>query len=144
VGSSPTPGAIVVNSSEYFISLNQQNNIVKSLQEPTGKENKVKVGKEKIKEKIDLICKYQKPFVKKSLENLLTENIDNTEIICNYIIAEQNEINIKESTKEGKIKVLADLLRFLKHKALSDVSKEDILSYLNRFRKPEEIDAKHS
>jgi site-specific recombinase XerD len=144
VGSSPTPGAIVVDSSEYFISLNQQNNIVKSLQEPTGKENKVKVGKEKIKEKIDLICKYQKPFVKKSLENLLTENIDNTEIICNYIIAEQNEINIKESTKEGKIKVLADLLRFLKHKALSDVSKEDILSYLNRFRKPEEIDAKHS
>ena len=33
----------------------------------------------------------------------LAEN-ENSSILCDYIIAEQNEFNIKESTKEGKIK----------------------------------------
>ncbi len=67
----------------------------------------------------------------------------NTEIICKYIIAEQNEINIKESTKEGKIKVLIDLIKFLDFKDLPDITKEDIFSYLNRFRKSEDDDLDH-
>ncbi len=58
--------------------------------------------KDKIRESIDLICNHHKPFIKKSLENLMEKTIENTEIICNYIKAEQNEINIKESTKEGR------------------------------------------
>ena len=51
-----------------------------------------------------MICKYQKSYIKNSLDKLLDNYIENTEIICKYITAEQNEINIKESTKEGKIK----------------------------------------
>ena len=67
----------------------------------------------------------------------------NTEIICKYIVAEQNEINIKESTKEGKIKVLIDLIKFLDFKDLPETTKEDIFSYLNRFRKSEDDDPDH-
>jgi hypothetical protein len=37
---------------------------------------------------------------------MLEKSIENAKIICNYIIAEQNEINIKKSTKEGKIRFL--------------------------------------
>ena len=40
------------------------------------------------------------------LNSLLEKTEENALIICDYIIAEQNEINLKESTKEGKIKVL--------------------------------------
>jgi hypothetical protein len=39
---------------------------------------------ERLKNSISLICKYQKPFIKKSLDNLLEnsiENIENIEII---------------------------------------------------------------
>jgi integrase len=75
--------------------------------------------------------------------NLLEKTEENASIICDYIIAEQNEINIKESTKEGKIKVLTDLLKFLNYKNLKIVRKRDILSYLNKYRKNEEDDSTH-
>ncbi len=43
---------------------------------------------------------------------LLLENQTNAEIICSYIVAEQNEIHIKESTKETKIKRIVHLSKF--------------------------------
>ena len=55
---------------------------------------------EELKRKIDTITRYQKPYISKMLNKLLLENPINAQIICNYIVAEQNEINIKESTKE--------------------------------------------
>jgi integrase len=144
VGSSPTPGAIIVDSYEYFIRLKRQNNI-DNLQKSDQTQITFSNSREKtIKESIASICKYQKPFIRKSLCKLFENSIENTEIVCKYIIAEQNEINIKESTKEGKIKVLVDLIKFLDFKDLNRITKEDIFSYLNRYRKPEEIDPDHS
>ena len=67
---------------------------------------------------------------------MATRNPENVKILCDYIIAEQNEINIKESTKQGKIKNISWLIRFLNNKAFQDVTKEDILLYLNSLRKP--------
>ena len=63
---------------------------------------------EDIKEKVLSICKNQKQFIEKMLKGISDKSEENALIICDYIIAEQNEINLKESTKEGKIKVLAD------------------------------------
>jgi hypothetical protein len=71
---------------------------------------------EELKRKIDTITRYQKPYISKMLNKLLLENPINSEIICNYIIAEQNEINIKESTKETKIKSLVHLSNFFNNK----------------------------
>lgn len=59
----------------------------------------------------------------------------NVDVICEYIIAEQNEINIKESTKERKIKCLVRFSAHLKHVAFDKVSKEDILNYLTSLKK---------
>ena len=42
---------------------------------------------------------------------------------------------IRELTKEGKIKTLIDITRFLDFKDFDKMTKEDIFSYLNRFRK---------
>jgi hypothetical protein len=79
---------------------------------------------------------YQKPFIRKSLDSLLETSSENLQIICNYLIAEQNEINIKESTKEGKIKVIFNIIKFLNFKDVRKVTKQDVLLYLNRYRKP--------
>ena len=99
---------------------------------------------EELKRKIDTIIKYQKPYISKMLNNLLLENPINVETICNYIIAEQNEINIKESTKETKIKRIIHLSKFFDNKkSFYDMTKEDILDYLNNLRKPSSIDPTH-
>ena len=71
------------------------------------------------------------------------ESSKNAEIICDYITAEQIEMNITESTKEGKIKCLAWLSSFHSHKSFSSMTKQDILSYLNSLRKSESIDPTH-
>ena len=116
MGSSPTPGAIIVESYEYFIRLKRQNNI-DNLQKSDQTQITFSNSREKtIKESIVSICKYQKPFIRKSLYKLFENSIENTEIVCKYIIAEQNEINIKESTKEGKIKTLINISKFLDFK----------------------------
>ena len=67
----------------------------------------------------------------------------NVKVICDYIFAEQNEINIKESTKEGKIKCLVRLLRYLRYKPFENISKQDILDYLTSLKKPEDLDPQH-
>jgi hypothetical protein len=77
------------------------------------------------------------------LKKLAKENKENAITICNYIIAEQNEINIKDSTKEGKIKVLVWLSDFHKNKKFSEMDKEDILEFLNSLRKSSDIDPTH-
>ena len=69
--------------------------------------------------------------------------LKNAVIICDFITAESNEINIKESRKERKIKNLILLSRFLNDKSFKDMTKDDILDYLNSSRKPESIDPLH-
>lgn len=144
MGSSPTSGALIVVSYE---DLNNQrkdksnDNLQNSLQ---SQDNLIDHRKETIiKESINSICKYQKLYVKNSLGNLLEKSPTNAKIICKYIITEQNEINIKELTKEVKIKTLIDIAKFLDFKDLDEMTKEDIFSYLNKFRKSEDDDPCH-
>lgn len=120
-----------MDSHEHFINLKRQkkiDNLQDPVQLPPQQTDPLGSRKETVRKLTTRICKYQKPYIKNSLDKLLENNIENGEIICNYIIAEQNEINIKESTKEGKIKVLIDLLKFLNYKDLKKVTKEDIFS----------------
>jgi len=96
-----------------------------------------------LQEKIHSITKYQKRYIRNLLIKMAEDNPKNTNIICDYIIAEQNEINIKESTKEGKIKCLAAFASYLNHKPLQIICKEDILEYLTNLKKPLSIDPHH-
>jgi hypothetical protein len=67
--------------------------------------------------KIDSITQYNsKPYFRQALKRLAALNADNANVICDYILAEQTDINIKESTKEGKIKVLIWLSNYLANK----------------------------
>lgn len=96
-----------------------------------------------LQNKIEYVTKYQDSYVKKMLKALSESGPENANIICDFITAEQNEINIKESTKEWKIKNLVLLSRFLDNKSFKQMTKEDILDYLNNIRKPESIDPLH-
>jgi hypothetical protein len=74
---------------------------------------------------------------------LASESSENVEIVCDYITAEQIEMNIKESTKEGKIKCLLWLSSFHSHKSYNSMTKQDIIDYLNSLRKSESMDPTH-
>ena len=114
MGSSPTPGALIVDSYEglnYLIKDKINDNLQNSLQ---SRDNISEQKRKTINELIISICKYQRSFIRKSLDKLLEISPANTEIICKYIIAEQNEINIKESTKESKIKVLIYIVKIFR------------------------------
>jgi len=97
-----------------------------------------------LKRKIELITQYLKPYVSKMLYEVLQINQDNIKIICDFIVAEQNEINIKDSTKETKIKRLVHLSRYFNNKkTFYEMTKEDLLDYLNSIRKPSSLDPTH-
>ncbi|MGD1836408.1 MAG: tyrosine-type recombinase/integrase [Nitrososphaeraceae archaeon] len=98
--------------------------------------------KEESKKKIDVITKSCRPFFNKILKDLASKNTENANIICDYIIVEQTEFNIKDSTKIGKIKALVYLSRFFDdNKSFKEMTKKDILDHLNSFRKHNQNDA---
>ena len=75
---------------------------------------------------------------------VLESNPANATIISDYLIAEEAEINIQESTKGDKIKKLCLLSRFFQHKkCYSEMTKIDILQYLNSLRKSTSDDPTH-
>ena len=134
--SSPTSGSLLAYLSEDLNS-RKIDTCNDNLQNSQSKDISIDEKKEAIKKLIDTICKYQKLYIKNSLNRLLEKSMKNTEIICHYIIAEQNEINIKELTKEGKIKTLIDITKFSNYKDIDKLTKVNVFSYLNRFKKSE-------
>ena len=70
-----------------------------------------------LEKKIEIITKsLSRAYYKNILIKLANKNTENANIICDYIIAEQTEINIKNSTKESRIKVLVWLSNFFENK----------------------------
>ncbi|MRN41698.1 MAG: hypothetical protein FIO02_11750 [Nitrosopumilales archaeon] len=90
-----------------------------------------------LEKKIDSITQYNsKPYFRAALKKLAIVNPENANVICDYLLAEQIDMNIKESTKEGKIKVLIWLSNYLANKTFHQITKQDILDYLNSLKRP--------
>jgi hypothetical protein len=51
-----------------------------------------------------------KPYFNKILIDLFNHNTENANAICDYLISEETEINIKNSTKEGRINILIRII----------------------------------
>jgi integrase len=65
-------------------------------------------------------------------------------ILYDYLVAQQNELNIKESTKESTIKKIIWFSAFLNHKTFNEITKDDVLAYFNsRIKKPATVDPTH-
>jgi hypothetical protein len=146
VGSNPTPRASNVGSKEnnFYVKskvISEKKIFYKremTLQDPQISKAVISNSKYiELERKIDSITNgLSKPYFNKILKELLKKNLENANIICDYIIAEQTEINIKNSTKEGKIKILVWLSNhFHDKKSYRNMIKQDILEYLNTLRK---------
>jgi hypothetical protein len=100
------------------------------------------IAKSRLHDKINSITNTcSKAYFNKILKSLAIVNPSNANIICEYIIAEQEQLNIKNSTKEGKIKTLVWLSNFFNNKiTFRQLSKQNILQYLNNGRKSIEQD----
>ena len=92
---------------------------------------------EELERNIDSITNgLSRPYFNKILKELVKKNLENAIIICDYIIAEQIEINIQNSTKESKIKILTWLSNhFHDQISFKNMTKHNILDFLNRLRK---------
>ena len=97
--------------------------------------NDCNVKNNQITNKVSQITTGQKQYIKRILKDILNNSPENAKNICDFIISERNEINIKESTAEWHIKVLGQLLKFHNFKNFKDITKDDILNYLNSLRK---------
>lgn len=111
MGSSPTPGASDVGSKENNIYVKSK--VIpkkvfykKEMILQDSQTSKIVASDNKYVEleiKIDSITNgLSRPYFNKILKELTKKNLENATIICDYIIAEQIEINIQNSTKEVK------------------------------------------
>jgi hypothetical protein len=92
-----------------------------------------------------LIDSITKDFLRKGISSrlkaLAKKGSRNAATICDHILAEQTEHNIKASTAESKVKSLLWLSKHLNdEKPFEQMTKQDILSYLNSLRKPTSVD----
>lgn len=84
-----------------------------------------------IPQRINEITIYQRPYIRTILSKLAEVNKNIAQTIYDYIIKEQNTFNIKESTKEGKIKLLVWLSNhFQDEKKFIDYEKQSWISQL--------------
>jgi hypothetical protein len=92
---------------------------------------------EELERNIDSITNgLSRPYFNKIWKELAKKNLGNAIVICDYIIAEQIEINIQNSTKESKIKVLTWLSNHFNDQiSFKNMTKNDILDFLNKLRK---------
>jgi integrase/DNA-binding protein H-NS len=64
-------------------------------------------------------------------------------LICDYISALTSEIKFSDKYKQSILTTLAILARCVPNKKFKDFTRQDIIIYLNRFRKEESIDPTH-
>jgi integrase len=104
---------------------------------------KSNIDSSQLVKKIDSIINDQPNYIIRLYKAVANTNPANASVIYDYIIAEQTEINIKESTMADKIKKLCWLSKHLSYKSFREITKQDILDYLNSLKKPVSDDPKH-
>lgn len=68
---------------------------------------------------------------------------ENAVAVCDYIISMKTEINLSDNYRKIIIEVLAKLSRFHNQKPLKDITRDDILLFLDNLRKSEGSDPLH-
>jgi integrase/recombinase XerD len=76
------------------------------------------------------------------LHSLLPGSKENAMIICNYIQSMRQELNLSDSYRKDIIVLLGSFSMFFK-KSFKEITRENILSFLDSFRKAEASDPLH-
>ncbi len=91
--------------------------------------------------KIELVTEGLQPYISNYFKIL---RILNGTILADYIIAARSESNISDNYKKEIIKDLFKLSEFFNHQKLfKEMTRDDLLLYLNSLRKPEPLDPLH-
>jgi integrase len=91
--------------------------------------------------KFNLATEGARPFIK---EHLLTRiSRENCSTIIAYILAMQVEINPSERYRIDTIYKLKELAEFHKPKSFRDMTRQDTIDFLDKIRKPEQVDPLH-
>jgi hypothetical protein len=96
--------------------------------------------------KIDLVTEGLQSFYRKILKDKLSKK--NASTVCDYIISNKRESNVGIHSVKLKIQTLVNFSEFIgTNKVLSkestDVTKEDVHMFLERYRKDERADSLH-
>ncbi|CAN5160709.1 hypothetical protein BH18THE2_BH18THE2_23310 [soil metagenome] len=68
---------------------------------------------------------------------------ENASIICNYIFSMKTEINLSDNYRRNTIRLLTQFSKFHKQKPFNLITRDDILTFLDNLRKPENLDPMH-
>jgi hypothetical protein len=91
--------------------------------------------------KLDLITAGANPFLKEHLLTKVTR--ENCLTIINYVLAMQTETEVSEYYRINTVLNLKKLAEFYKTKSFSKMTRQDIVEFLDRLRKPESVDPLH-
>ena len=92
-------------------------------------------------QKIDTITAGLTPSYGRNLRSL--PNHQNISTIIQYIHAMRTEINLSDHYRKDVIELLTRFCNFTHHKTFKDITREDIIYFLDKLRKPESIDPLH-
>jgi integrase len=91
--------------------------------------------------KLDLVTAGAKPHIR---EHLLTKiSKENCKIIVDYVLAFLTEVSPAETYRIDTIGKLKQLAEFHNPKSFKDMTRQDIIDFLDRLRKPESADPMH-
>jgi integrase len=90
--------------------------------------------------KIEVIAEGVGSFVVKKLRNLSKENIAT---ITNFILAINTESNPSDRYRQQLLLQLCELSKFVNEKEFGQITREDLIQYMDKFRKPESVDPLH-
>ena len=75
---------------------------------------------------------------------LYTLTVQNALFIADYILSMKTELNLSDNYREGVIKLLCKISKYHKNKkSFKTMTRNDIVSFLESFRKPEASDPLH-
>ncbi len=89
--------------------------------------------------RVELVCEGFSPYYSKGLE----ATSSNKDPIIDFILAAQTEKNLTENSRKSYIYTLSIFSKFHKNKPFRQITRDDIISFLNSFRRPEPLDPLH-
>jgi integrase len=93
--------------------------------------------------KIEDVTAGLRPESSKALYEISSWSEENALIIVNYILAMKTEINPSDNYRKNNISILYTFLKYSRNKSFKAITREDIISFLESFRRPEAADPMH-
>src|SRR5688500_10983954 len=91
--------------------------------------------------KIDLVTEGIDPFFGSKLRELLE---DNALTIVNYVLSMRNEISLSDGYRKLNIYLFYTISKFFNNrKTYKELTRDDVMQFLDSLRKPEELDPLH-